>query len=126
MPDLTAPLVDPRFLVCVLTPCKDIPGEWLAHCLTTDIITQGAGLQQACEALGEALQLCAGDDADNGRDFYDRKPAPTEYWVEAVAALIAEKQAAALEAAAEQAPGQLYGTGWIRDRAAAIRKGGAS
>jgi predicted RNase H-like HicB family nuclease len=67
-------------LICVVRPCKDISGEWLAHCLSHDVISQGSSIQQACEAIGEALQLCIDDDAANGRDFDDRNPAPPECW----------------------------------------------
>jgi len=67
-------------LVCVVSRCKDLSGEWLAHCLTVDVVTQGGSMQQAFEALGEALEMCREDDEANGLDFYERKPAPVEFW----------------------------------------------
>jgi len=67
-------------LVCVFTPSEDIPDTWVGHCLTTDIVSQGKGIQQSVKALGEAIQMCMDDDEKKGLDFYDRKPAPAEYW----------------------------------------------
>jgi len=69
-----------RPLVCVVRRCKDLPDEWLAHCLTVDVMTQGGSMQHSLEALGESLELCRKDDEARGLDFYERPPAPDEYW----------------------------------------------
>ena len=74
-----------RPLVCVARRCKDLPGEWLAHCLTVDVMTQGGSMQDSLAALGEALELCRADDKTRGLDFYERGPAPDEYWSDVTA-----------------------------------------
>jgi predicted RNase H-like HicB family nuclease len=64
----------------LVTPAEDLPGQWIAHCLDLDIVTQGASVEHAFKMAAEAIMLCVVDDISNGADPFDRKPAPQEDW----------------------------------------------
>ncbi len=65
----------------VLQPCKDIPGEWLAHCLNYDLYSQGHSLRHAVAMLIEALGLVLVEELKEGRMLEERR-APAQYWDE--------------------------------------------
>ena len=64
----------------------DLPGQWLAHCLDLDVMTQGNSLAHAIEMAREAVRMVIEDDLDAGRDPLDRR-APEEDWTELYAVL---------------------------------------
>ncbi|MGK4001529.1 hypothetical protein WMF31_02815 [Sorangium sp. So ce1036] len=61
-------------------PAEDVPGQWLAHCLDIDVMTQGNSLLHAVRMLFEAVVMVAMADREVGQDLRDRKPAPEEDW----------------------------------------------
>lgn len=54
-------------------------GEWVAHCLDVDIISEGATIWKAVESVREAVAIVMDDEADNGLDLL-RQRAPEEDW----------------------------------------------
>lgn len=63
-------------------PADDVPGEWIAHCLTFDIVSQGSSLLHALEMIKDAVVICVCDDLSHGRNPGDRPEAPPEAWHE--------------------------------------------
>ena len=59
----------------------DLPGQWTAHCLELDVVTQGESVEHAIRMLAEASVMTLADDLEHGRDPFDRR-APDEYWAE--------------------------------------------
>ena len=53
-------------------PSKQIPGQWIAHCLDFDIVTQGDSLEHAAEMLAEATLMVAKDDLARDKNPFDR------------------------------------------------------
>ena len=58
----------------------EIEGQWIAHCLNFDIVTQGKSLKDAYEMACEAIEMTVRDDLEAGRDPRDRKTTPKEDW----------------------------------------------
>lgn len=67
-------------LVAVVTPSESIPGQWIGHCLTIDVVTQGTSIAHAFEMLEEAVLLSVEDDLGRGLDPLTRPQAPPECW----------------------------------------------
>jgi hypothetical protein len=65
----------------VLQRAEDVPGEWTAHCLELDVVSQGTSLRHALAMLNEACFITVCDDIFAGRDPLDRR-APARYWDE--------------------------------------------
>lgn len=65
----------------VIRPAKDVRGQWVAHCLDLDVVTQGNSLRHALEMAHEAAQSTILDDLNAGEDPLDRR-APREFWDE--------------------------------------------
>jgi hypothetical protein len=63
----------------VFRRAKDVPGEWVGHCLDLDVVTQGTSLQHTMRMLGEACAMIVCDDVQAGRDPLDRR-APQAHW----------------------------------------------
>ena len=63
----------------VLQRAENIPGEWTAHCLELDVVSQGRSLRHAMEMLHEACCIVVCDDLVAGRDPLDRR-APAKFW----------------------------------------------
>jgi len=63
----------------VFRRAKDVPGEWVGHCLDLDVVTQGTSLQHAMRMLGDACYMTVCDDVQAGRDPQDRR-APQPFW----------------------------------------------
>lgn len=38
-------------------PAEDVPGQWVAHVIELDLITQGNSLRHALEMAGEAIEI---------------------------------------------------------------------
>lgn len=67
-------------LPVLVTPARDVPGQWIAHCLSLDLVTQGESLQHAFMMAHEAILQVVNDDIRQGLDPLDRAEAPTECW----------------------------------------------
>ena len=65
----------------VVRPAEDLPGQWVAHCLDLDVVSQGTSLQHAVEMVGEAIGLTAVEDLIASRDPLIRR-APEEFWAD--------------------------------------------
>lgn len=51
----------------ILYPAPDLDGQWIAHCLQRDIITQGNSPSHALVMMAEAIDLIAGQNLIAGR-----------------------------------------------------------
>jgi hypothetical protein len=65
----------------VVSPAEDVPGEWLAHCLDLDVMSQGRSLPHALDMMVEAVGLVLDEDCKAGLNPFDRM-APQEHWAE--------------------------------------------
>jgi hypothetical protein len=57
----------------------DLPGEWVAHCLDFDVVTQGSSMHQAFEMVLDAVRMVVEEDVASGREPMERR-APKECW----------------------------------------------
>jgi predicted RNase H-like HicB family nuclease len=64
----------------LVTETDDLRGEWVAHCLDLDLISQGSSLDDALEAIRKAVETALQDDLACGREPADRPRAPDRYW----------------------------------------------
>jgi predicted RNase H-like HicB family nuclease len=64
----------------VIYPAPDIEGQWVAHGLETDVVTQGDSPEHALAMMADALQALAGHQAIRRRPALQLRPAPTEVW----------------------------------------------
>jgi predicted RNase H-like HicB family nuclease len=67
-------------LIVLVMPAEDLPGQWIAHCLNLDLVTQGNSIEHALEMAGEAIQMVVADDLRDGLDPLERPLAPRECW----------------------------------------------
>jgi len=65
----------------VAKPAEDVPGEWVAHCLEFDVVTQGRNARHAFEMASEAVAMVISDDLKASRDPSLRR-APKSFWDE--------------------------------------------
>lgn len=65
------------FCWVMITQSQDVPGEWVAHNLAFDVVSQGTSIQHALEMVGEASYMVVEDDLEHGRDPQSRQ-APDE------------------------------------------------
>jgi predicted RNase H-like HicB family nuclease len=63
----------------IVCPAPDVDGQWVAHCLDFDVVTQGNSFEHAIELAGEAVALVLTDDLNANRDPHSRQ-APPECW----------------------------------------------
>ena len=66
----------------VVRPSEELAGQWTAHCLELDIVTQGNSIGHAFEMLKEAVTMAMNDDFANNLNPRDRQSAPKNYWDE--------------------------------------------
>lgn len=67
----------------VIKPAEDVPGVWVSHCLTLDVMSQGQSSHDAFKHLMGAVFLAVADDLLAGRDPAARgKKTPKEDWEE--------------------------------------------
>jgi hypothetical protein len=66
----------------LVKPAPDVRGEWIAHCLNLDIISQGTSAIDALKMLMEAVTITVLDDMAKGRDPGKRRSAPDDAWAE--------------------------------------------
>jgi len=64
----------------LVTPAHDLPGQWVAHCLNIDLVSQGDSISHAMMMAREAILEVVADDFAQGLDPLDRAPAEAEYW----------------------------------------------
>ena len=64
----------------LLTPSKDLPGQWVAHTLRLDLVTQGGSIEEAIEMAIDAVQMVVVDDLSHGLDPLERPSAEREAW----------------------------------------------
>lgn len=60
-------------LWAVFTPSKQVPGEWVGHCLELDVVSQGTSLKHAMSMLSEACALVVVDDLAKGFEPMSRR-----------------------------------------------------
>lgn len=65
----------------IAKPAEDVPGEWVAHCLEVDVVSQGSSLNHAFEMVAEAVAMVVTEDIATGKQPTDRR-APEEFWGE--------------------------------------------
>lgn len=69
-------------------PSEQIAGEWIAHCLELDVVTQGTSLRHAGEMIMEAVKMVLDEDLRAKLDpFRRRERTPQEAWDELEALL---------------------------------------
>jgi predicted RNase H-like HicB family nuclease len=64
----------------VLYPAPDLEGQWIAHGLETDVVTQGDSAEHALAMMADALQTLATYQAVRRRPSLRLRPAPREVW----------------------------------------------
>jgi hypothetical protein len=64
----------------VLSPAPELQGQWIAHGLETDIVTQGDSAEHALAMMADALQTLAAHQALRRRPALRLRPAPKEVW----------------------------------------------
>lgn len=72
--------VSTRNLWVLVTRSKELPDQWVAHCLDLDVVTQGNSIEHAFEMSVEAVQMLIDDDIEHGLNPFTRSPAPEEEW----------------------------------------------
>lgn len=65
----------------IARPAPDVPGQWIAHCLDFDVVSQGDTLDHALRMVHEAAVMVALDDLNKGRDPLARR-APADLFGE--------------------------------------------
>lgn len=64
----------------VLYPAPDLEGQWIAHGLETDVVTQGDSAEHALAMMADALQTLTTYQAVRHRPALRLRPAPKEVW----------------------------------------------
>lgn len=64
----------------VLYPAPDLEGQWIAHGLETDVVTQGDSAEHALAMMADALQTLTTYQAVRRRPALRLRPAPREVW----------------------------------------------
>jgi hypothetical protein len=64
----------------VLYPAPDAGGQWIAHGLETDVVTQGDSAAHALAMMADALQTISSYNALRRRPALRLRPAPREVW----------------------------------------------
>jgi predicted RNase H-like HicB family nuclease len=64
----------------LIQPAADLPGQWVAHCLQGDVMSQGSSPAEARDSLVEAFQIVFEHEVEHGRNPFERRSAPEECW----------------------------------------------
>lgn len=67
-------------LHAVVYPSRNLPGEWVSHCLELDLMSQGSSAHEAINLLVEAISLSAQWAMEEGLPPLEMKSAPPEAW----------------------------------------------
>lgn len=59
---------------------KSLEGQWVAHCLNLDLVSQGNSPAHAIRMILEATSIAVLDDLEAGLDPAGRPSAPKELW----------------------------------------------
>ncbi len=59
---------------------EQVAGQWVAHCLALDIVSQGDSIAHAFEMASEAVLECVKSDIEHDLNPSDRQPAPEKEW----------------------------------------------
>jgi hypothetical protein len=57
----------------------ELKGQWVAHCLDFDVMSQGNSPQHALKMLNEAMAISLSDDMMNGVDPHTRRVSDSEW-----------------------------------------------
>jgi predicted RNase H-like HicB family nuclease len=68
------------WLNLLIYPAPDLPGQWVAHCLETDLVSQGNDPAHALEMIAEAIELVARQNIEKGRPPLVYRNAPVEVY----------------------------------------------
>jgi hypothetical protein len=71
----TSTMNEPFTFSYVARAAPDVPGQWIAHCLDLDIVTQGESFKEAMMSICEAVDMALEEGAPEG---YSR--APEKFW----------------------------------------------
>lgn len=64
----------------VLYRAPDLKGQWIAHGLETDVVTQGDSAEHALAMMADALHAVTTYQAIRRRPLLQLRPAPREVW----------------------------------------------
>jgi hypothetical protein len=64
----------------VVYPASDLKGQWIAHGLETDVVTQGDSPEHAIAMMTDALDTLARYNVARGLAPVPLRPAPNEVW----------------------------------------------
>lgn len=64
----------------LIYPCKDLAGQWGAHCLELDILSQGDSPGHAVESIAGAIEAVAMENVRDGKFPLEFCSAPKEDW----------------------------------------------
>lgn len=64
----------------VLYPAPGLPGQWIAHGLETDLVSQGDSAEHALAMMADALQTLMTYQSGRRRTVVPLRPAPREVW----------------------------------------------
>lgn len=68
-------------LPTVIYPSLEVNGQWVAHCLPIDLVSQGNDPAHAIEMIAEAIEMVAEHHVSEGREpFAGMETAPLECW----------------------------------------------
>lgn len=62
----------------IIYPAPDLEGQWIAHCLETDMIVQADSDHDAFEAMAESIEAIAKHNVSKGRPAIEYRSAPPE------------------------------------------------
>lgn len=68
-------------MAVVMRKASDVEGEWVAHCLNLDVMSQGASMDDAFKNIIEVISLTITDDCAHGLDPLERPEAPEADWL---------------------------------------------
>lgn len=67
-------------LTALIYPSRQVSGQWVAHCLELDLVTQGNSEKHALEMMAEAVELVAEENVRNGLPPLVFRSAPVADW----------------------------------------------
>ena len=118
----------------VVYPAPDLAGQWVAHGLETDLITQGDSVEHAVAMMADAVETLAAYHVEHGLFPVRLRPAPEEVWalagqrqpshVVARATLTVDKPHAGGTSRASETPSSYPLYTWVSARPPARRHAG--
>jgi hypothetical protein len=71
-------IVEP--LTLAIYPAGDVPGQWIAHCLECDLVSQGDSVDEAQRMLKESMTTLVAYNVSHGLAPLTFRLAPLEIW----------------------------------------------